>query len=217
MKITVVLADDHAIMLDGLRMILGQMSDLEVVGMAGNGREAVEMARKLCPDIVIMDIGMSDLNGMDATRQIRAADPKVKVIGLSAYADKRYVLGMLDAGASGYVHKSAAGTELLDAIRALCKGRQYLSSEIAGVVMDQCMANQTPSGNVASVALAPKEREVLQLVAEGKSSTEIGHRLKISARTVETHRRNLMAKLKLHSTAELTKYAIREGLSSLGD
>ena len=214
MKVRVVLADDHPIMREGLRLLLQQIPELEVVAEADNGRQAVEQANRLCPDLVVMDINMVELNGMEATRQIKTANRSVKVIGLSSYADKRYVLGMLEAGASGYVHKSAASSELLEAVKAVLRGRTYLSPEIASIVVDKSLGKSEPADHSAFSVLASKERQVLQLVAEGKSSKEIAQCMDISVRTVDVHRRNIMAKLDLHNAAELTRYAIREGLTS---
>jgi two-component system, NarL family, response regulator NreC len=215
MTIRVVLADDHRMMRDGLRLILGQAPQIMVVGEAENGRQAVELAAAQRPHLVVMDIGMQDLNGIEATRQIRTSNPAIQVIGLSMYTDKRYVLGMLEAGAAGYVLKSAAGVELVRAIEAVYAGRHYLSPEIAGVVVGSYVGRQFPTDHSVFAKLGEREREVLQLLAEGFSSKEAAARLKISAATVETHRRNIMRKLDLHSVVELTKYAIREGLVDL--
>jgi DNA-binding NarL/FixJ family response regulator len=221
MKTRVILADDHAIMRQGLRLVLRQVPDLEVVGEACNGRDAVELVRGSPPDVVVIDVSMPDLNGIEATRQIKAIDAGIKVVGLSAHADERFVLGMLNAGASGYVNKAAAASELVSAIDAVRRGKRYLSSDVTTVVLESCLrepgsANQAGAiKNTAFAVLTPKEREVLQLLSEGKASKEIARRLEISTRTVEVHRRNLMKKLDLHSSAELTKYAVREGLTDL--
>lgn len=213
MSIRILLADDHKIMMDGLRLILRQATDMEVVGEASNGRAAVDLAGRLAPDVVVMDIGMPDLNGVEATRQIKAGRESVKVIALSAFADQRYVLGMLEAGASGYVVKITASDELVRAIRAVCNGERYLSPKIAGTVIDQCLG-QLPQPD-GEAMLSAREREVLQLVAEGKSSKQIAAVLHVSTKTVETHRRNIMDRLGLHSVAELTRYAITAGISPL--
>ncbi len=200
---------------DGLRAVLALEDDVEVVGEANDGHSAVEMAGRLAPDVVLMDIGMSGLNGVDATRRIKAEHPNVNVIALSTYSDKRYVLSMLEVGASGYVLKAAAVDEMCRAVRAVAEGKRYLSPEVAGVVVDaRFQAPAEPDAPLPST-LGPREREVLQLLAEGHSSPEIARRLHIAASTVETHRRNIMRKLNVHSVAELTKYAIREGLTSL--
>jgi DNA-binding NarL/FixJ family response regulator len=216
MSIRVVLADDHQMMREGLRLILGHEPAVEVVGEAENGREALEMATALAPDVIVMDIGMQDLNGIEATRQIKARHSEIKVIGLSMYTDKRYVLGMLEAGASGYLLKSGAGAELVRALEEVQRGQTYLSADIQKVMSD------TPAGGGEGLTDRPaygrlgmREREVLQLLSEGLSSKEVAVRLKISPSTAETHRRNIMRKLNLHSVAELTKYAIRHGLTDV--
>lgn len=214
MSIRVILADDHQIVREGLRLILGQIPEVEVVSEADTGRTAVELAKQLSPDVVVMDIGMPDLNGMEATRQILAHNPKVKVIGLSTYSDKRYVRGMLEAGAYAYVVKVAAGEELIRAIRAANRNKKYLSPDIIDTVVDGYLSKMSQSYESAGPILGAREREVLQLVAEGKSSGEIAAHLHISTRTVEAHRQNIMKKLGLHSVAELTKYAVHEGLTS---
>lgn len=217
MSIRVILADDHQIVREGLRLILKRHEDIDVVAEANNGREAIDLARKLHPEIVVMDIAMPDLNGIDATRQVLRDDSHVRVIALSAYADRRYVLGMLDAGASGYVLKANAGKELIGAIRSAMQGGRYLTPEVAEMVVDghTVSAGQAPPAKPPESLLSPREREVLQLLAEGKSSKEIAASLYIATRTAETHRRNIVKKLGLHSIAELTKYAIREGLTPL--
>jgi DNA-binding NarL/FixJ family response regulator len=201
-------------MRDGLSALLSTDPSIEIVGQAADGRTAINLARTLSPDIVIMDIGMRELNGVDATRQIRTECDRVRVISLSTHADKRYVHNMLDAGASAYVLKSAAHDELLRAVRAVSSGKTYLSPEIAGLVVER---STHPHGDEVSVysTLGPREREVLQLVAEGKTSAEAAKKMHISIKTVETHRRNIVQKLGLRGTAELTKYAIREGLTSV--
>jgi two-component system NarL family response regulator len=215
MSIRILLADDHQIMRDGLRAILSSEESFEIVGEAENGREAAALARSLEPDVVIMDIGMPDLNGVEATRQVKADDPRVKVIALSMYADKGYVLGILEAGASGYVLKTGAYDELHRAVRAVAQGKTYLSPDIAQMVVDAQLHPLSEQSSSAQTELGPREREIVQLLAEGHTSPEIARRMHISTRTVETHRRNIMRKLDLHSVAELTKYAIREGLTTL--
>jgi DNA-binding NarL/FixJ family response regulator len=214
MGTTILLADDHRIMREGLRAIIELQPQFQVVGEAANGRQAVSMAAQLCPDVVVMDIGMPDLNGVEATRRIRSADAKVKVLALSTYTDKQYVLAMLDAGACGYVLKAAASEELLRALRAVSANQKYLSSEVAGLVVDSYTNRTYADERSARSLLTDREREVLQLVSEGKTSREIGTDLEISEYTADVHRRNIMHKLDLHTIAELTKYAIREGLTS---
>lgn len=208
MSIRVILADDHEIMREGLRLILSRVPDVQVVGEASDGRDVLEMARRLNPQIVIMDVGMPQLNGIDATRQLLADIPDVKVIALSALADRRYVLGMLEAGACGYVVKAAAGDELVKALQAASQGKKFISPEVAGSLVDAYTHREFSGGG----SLSQREREILQQLAEGKTSKEIGLALTISTRTVETHRRNIMQKLNVHNLADLTRYAIREGL-----
>ena len=213
MSIRILLADDHAMLREGLRSILSKERDVEVVGEAADGRSAVELARKLAPDVVVMDVGMEGLNGIEATRQIRALGPKTRVIALSTHSDRRYVIGMLEAGAAGYLVKVSAYDELRQAVRAVASGRTYLSPQIAEHVVGDRVAG-SPAG-ASKALLGAREREVLQLIAEGHRSPEIARRLHISEYTVETHRRNIMQKLDLHSVAELTRYAIREGITHL--
>jgi two-component system NarL family response regulator len=200
---------------DGLRAVLALEEDIEIVGEAEDGLAAVEMARRLVPDAVLMDIGMRGLNGVEATRRITAENPEVRVIALSTYSDKRYVLSMLEAGASGYVLKAAAVDEMCRAVRAVAEGKRYLSPDIAGVVVDAHIRAPVQSAAASSSILGSREREILQLLAEGHTSPEIALRLHISTSTVDTHRRNIMRKLDVHSIAELTKYAVREGLTPL--
>jgi DNA-binding NarL/FixJ family response regulator len=214
MSIRIFLAEDHHIVRDGLRSILAGEPDLEVVGEAANGRSAVEETDRLLPEVVVMDVAMPELNGFEATRMIAARHPNIKVIALSAYADKQYVLGMLKAGAVGYVCKDSAGDELVNAIRAAYSGRNYLSPQVAGIIVDSCVQGGFDDPLVRS-PLGARERQVVQLLAEGHSSKEIASHMHIAMRTVESHRRNIMRKLMLHSVAELTKYALREGLTSL--
>jgi two-component system, NarL family, response regulator NreC len=215
MQIRAMLVDDHQMFREGLRAILERDGKVTIAGEASNGREAVKMAVELVPDLVIMDIGMSELNGVDAARQIVAGNPGIRVIALSAHSDSRFVSAMLDAGASGYVLKEAAGAEILRAVHAVHKGSKFLSPEIAESVIEGFVSGRPVTGASEPLPqLAAREREVVQLLAEGKTSKDIARLLHISVQTVETHRRNIMSKLKLHSLASLTKYAIREGLTS---
>jgi DNA-binding NarL/FixJ family response regulator len=202
-------------MREGLRAILESDQACEIVGEAQNGREVVAMVRSLRPDVIIMDVGMPELNGVEATRQVRASNPETKVIALSMYSDRRYVLGMLEAGASGYVLKSAAYDELRRAVRAVSQGKDFLSPEITQVVVDAHVRAPSQTDDTFKTDLAPREREIVKLLAEGYTSAAIARRLHISPSTVDSHRRNIWRKLGVHSVAEVTKYAIREGLTSL--
>lgn len=217
MSIRVLIADDHKIMLAGLRSLLEKQTDIEVVGEADNGRKAVQMAQEQNPDVVVMDVSMPDLNGIEATTQIIESLPETRVIALSMHSDKRFVMGMLRAGASGYLLKDCASQELANAIVQVAGGKKYLSPEITGVVIDDFLLGRGSSEEVATAAsqLSPREREVLQLIAEGWSTKQIASHLYVSIKTIETHRRQIMKKLDLHSIADLTKYAIREGLTSI--
>lgn len=215
MTYRILLVDDHELMREGLRSILEKENDIEVVGEAADGRSAVMLARKLEPDIVLMDVVMKDLNGIESTRQILAESPRVKVIALSSHADERYVQAILEAGASGYVLKANAYDNLRSAIDAVGRGKSYLSPEVTEAVIQASRGGTELRADPLRAGLSPREKEVLQLLAEGLSSPEIGHRLFVATNTVETHRRNIMRKLDLHSVADLTKYAVREGLTSL--
>lgn len=211
----ILLADNHRLFCDGLRMLLAQEPGIEVVGEADNGRVAVQLTRELSPDIVIMDIGMPELNGMEATRQIVTEMPNTKVVAVSMYANRQYVAGMLSAGASGYVVKDSAFTELMQAIHVIGNGGRYLSADIVGVIVDDYVQRVASSQDSALERLSEREREVLQLMAEGHTTADIAGRLHVSRKTVETHRKHIMLKLEVRSVAELTKFAIREGITSL--
>ena len=216
MSIRVLIADDHKIMLAGLRSLLEKQTDLQVIAEAENGRKAVQLAQETKPDIVVMDVSMPDLNGIEATTQIIESVPDTRVIALSMHSDKRFVLGMLRAGAVGYLLKDCASQELANAIHQVAGGKKYLSPEITGVVIDDFLLGASP-GEALTVSsqLSAREREVLQLIAEGWSTKQIAAHLYVSVKTIETHRRQIMKKLDLHTIADLTKYAIREGLTSI--
>jgi len=216
MNIRVLLVDDHKIMRAGLRSLLAQHQELEVVGEAENGRRAVQLVAEIQPQVVVMDVSMPDLNGIEATRQMVAALPAVKVLGLSMHSDKRFVIGMLQAGAAGYLLKDCATEELASAIRAVAAGQSYLSPAVTGLIIEDCLGRTpSPAAAISPAILSSREREVLQLIAEGSSTRDIASRLFVSVKTVETHRRQIMKKLDLYTVADLTKYAVREGLTSL--
>ena len=183
--------------------------------MAENGRQALLLARRLKPDVVIMDIAMPELNGIDATRQIVAEVPGVKVIALSMHSEKQFVEGMLRAGVVGYLLKESAFEELIKAIRIVCAGKKYLSPDVTGIVLQDYLSPSDGKDSEKASDLTLREREVLQLLAEGRVTKEIAGRLNISIKTVESHRKNIMTKLNLHTVAELTKYAVRHGLTSI--
>ena len=217
MKTAVLLADDHQVIREGLRNLIEDQSDMEVVGEASNGREAISMCEDMRPQVVVMDVAMPDLNGIEATRHIVHECPETRVLALSMHADRHYAAGMLGAGAAGYVLKDCAFDELADAIRTVADGGRYLSREIEGVVLRDYVERLSGEVGDASVfsVLTDREREVLQLVAEGCTTREIAADLHVSVKTIESHRQNIMDKLEIRSIAELTKYAIREGLTSL--
>ena len=217
MSIRILLADDHKIVRDGLRTLIGKETGMEVVGEAENGRKALKMAEKIRPNVVIMDVTMPDMNGIEATRKMLTEVPGVKVIALSMHSDRRFVLGMLEAGASGYLMKDCAFDELAKAVRSVATGQTYLSPSIADVLVKGYLDKVNEKISAARSPLTEREREILQLLAEGRSSKEIAAHLGVSVKTVETHRRNMMQKLNMRSVAELTKYAIREGLISVED
>jgi DNA-binding NarL/FixJ family response regulator len=215
MSIRIILADDHKIVRDGLRSLLENQQDIEVVAEAEDGRTTVKQAQKFSPDVIIMDISMHDLNGIEATRQIIARSPGVKVLALSMHSDKRFVTGMLRAGASGYLLKESAFRELVNAIRVVASNQTYLSPRIAGMVTEDYVHHLSATDSSVRSTLTAREREVLQLLAEGKSTKQMAAHLHVSVKTIETHRQKIMDKLDIYSVAELTKYAIREGLTSL--
>jgi len=212
MSVRLMLVDDHKMLREALRAILEKTGDFEVVAEADDGPAAIELARELSPDVVLMDIGLVGMSGIEATRRILAQTPTVKVLALSTFADRRIMLQMLQAGASGYVVKSAGSEELLLGIRAVARGETYLYADATAALVDS-LRKHSPQG-VSSETLGRREREVLQLLARGKTSAQIAEILNIATGTVEVHRRNIMRKLDLHNVAELTRYAIREGLTS---
>jgi DNA-binding NarL/FixJ family response regulator len=213
--VRILLADDHKMMRDGLRAVLEREPDMEVVGEASDGHGAIEQAVLLSPDVVVMDISMPGLNGVEATRRITEAQPGTKVVGLSINTDRRYVKAMFEAGAVGYLLKNAASDELIRALRVVVAHQHYVSPAIAGAVVEGFLRPDAAAQPASPAELSSREREVLQLLAEGKSSKEVAQRLGVAVSTVETYRRQITLKLGIHSVAELTKYAIRHGLTSV--
>jgi DNA-binding NarL/FixJ family response regulator len=212
-KITVLLADDHTVVRQGLRALLVAEGDIEIVGEADNGRQAVQLAKKLLPDVIVMDIAMPVLNGLEATRQITRTIPQAKVLVLSSYSDDEYVQQLTEAGAAGYLVKQTAANELLKAIREAYKGNAYFSPAIAKRLRDQC--RQAFTGQTVRKRtdyLTTREAEVLQLIAEGRANKQIAAELCISIKTVEKHRQQVMNKLGIHDVAGLTRHAIAKGI-----
>lgn len=216
MKIRLLLVDDHAVVRSGLRMLLEGEEDVQIVGEAGTASEAVNLTPSLNPDVILMDIGLPDMSGIDATREIKKLWPNIAIVALTIHEDEEYFFKMLEAGASGYVPKRAAPEELLSAIRVAASGEVYLYPSLAKLlVKDYFTQGQFDDENNALDGLTGRQQEVLALLAEGATNTEIGERLHISPKTVASHRENIMQKLNLHSRTELVKYAIRKGLIQL--
>jgi two-component system response regulator NreC len=217
MAIRILLADDHGIVRNGLRSLIEKQanSEMKVIAEAENGRIAVQLASELRPDIIIMDVSMPDLNGMEASRQILDKHPGIKILGLSMHSNRRFVADMLSAGVCGYMLKESLFDELILAIRTIMTGDIYLSPRITGVVIEDYISRLAKDETSHSDVLTGREREVLQLLAEGKSTKQIAGQLHVSVKTIESNRRQIMNKLGIDSIAELTKYAIREGLTSL--
>jgi len=211
----IILADDHKILRSGLRELLEKQPQLEVVAEAENGREAVNLSRKLLPEVIIMDITMPDLNGIEATRKIVSESSRTKVIILSVHSEQRFVAEVIKAGASGYLLKDCGFEEVISAIHTVISGNIYLCSKIATVIRDDYLQRLIHSENADTSTLTPREREVLQLIAEGNSTKEIAFSFDLSVKTIEAHRQRIMEKLNIRTVAELTKYAIREGMTSL--
>jgi len=213
MSIRVVIADDHQILVAALQAMLACEPDIIVVGTAGDGAALLALVAEVKPDVVIMDIDMPGMTGIDATRRLVAEAPSTQVVVLSCYSDKRFVIEAINAGATGYVLKSATANELPRAIRSVAHGQTYLSPDVAGAVVETMRATDKSSVRAAAPRLGPRERMIVGLLAEGKSSAQIAAQLNIALSTVDTHRRNIMHKLDVHNLAELTRYAIREGLT----
>ena len=213
MMVRVCLADDHAVVRDGLRMLLDAQPDIEVVGEASNGRDAIRLAKKLRPDMVILDVAMPELNGIEAAEKIHTLDPTIRIIILSMYSTKEHIFRALKAGASGYLLKESAASELLTAIRTVSGGRRYLSRKVSDEVVQGFLYPEVREGIETPLErLSSREREILQLVAEGKSSAEIGQTLFLSPKTVDTYRSRLMQKLGINDIAGLVRFAIQHGI-----
>ena len=215
MAIRIILADDHKVVREGLCSILEREADMEVIAQAENGRRAVELARELSPNVIVMDVSMPDLNGLEATRQITNDESKIKILALSMHSDRGFVAEMLKAGACGYLLKDSPAKEVISAIRTVVKKGIYLPPSLANLVVEDFIRKPSKAKSGAFSVLTAREREVLQLLAEGKSIKQAAALLHVSMSTIDTHRRNIMEKLDVYSVAELTKYAIREGLTSL--
>jgi DNA-binding NarL/FixJ family response regulator len=207
-RIRILLADDHVMVRQGFRMILAAQPDMEIVGEAGNGREAVELAEQLHPDVAVMDVAMPDMNGIEATRRLAVSAPRTRVLALSMYKDSVYVREILRAGARGYLLKDAIDRDLLSAVRAVATGEGYLSPAVSDAVLTDYRRHVTDPLDL----LSAREREVLQMIAEGKTNKEIATALKLSVYTVDAHRGRIMEKLNLHSVGELVRFALRAGL-----
>ena len=216
MSIRILIVDDHGIVREGLRSLIGQQEGMQIIGEAVTGKEAVELADKLMPDIILMDVSMPVLNGVEAARQIIKGNSGAKVLALSAHSNKRFVTDMLKIGVSGYVLKDCMTEELVRAIGAVMAGERYLSTRVAGIVIDQYVHGKDAKGEgIFLDKLTSKEREILQLVVEGHATKEIARMLNLSIKTIDGRRREVMHKLNMSSVAELTKFAIREELTSL--
>jgi two-component system response regulator NreC len=215
-RIRVLLAEDHTIVRQGIAALLGTESDMEVVGEASNGLEAIALAKRLSPDVIIMDIGMRQLNGLEATREIKKLFPSMKILVLTMYDNEEWIFQILRAGASGYLIKDSAMTDLTSALRAVYQGDSYLSPSISKMVIEEYI-RKAESGEKKGVEnlLSGREREILQLIAEGNSIPQISNLLCISKKTVEAHKTHIMEKLNIHDKVGLIKYAIRSGLTKL--
>jgi DNA-binding NarL/FixJ family response regulator len=207
-KLRILLADDHAVVRQGFSRILASHSDMEVIGEAGNGREAIELAEELKPDVVVMDVSMPELNGIEATRRLMKASPRIRVLALSMHKDSVYVREILRAGAQGYLLKDASDDDLLTAVRAIGQGQGYISPGVSEAVLSDYRRHVSDPIDL----LTSREREVLQLIAEGKTNKEIAASLNLSIYTVDAHRGRIMEKLNLHSSGEIVRFAMRNGL-----
>lgn len=210
--IRIMLVDDHTMVREALRDVLQQDSNMEVVAAVGDGETALQLAEELSPGVVVMDVALPGLSGIETTRRLRLKHPEIKVLALSTYLDRRIIQQMLDVGAAGYIAKSAAGSELKQGIRNVVNGRSYLCSEVAALVADGLRDRGSGPDSPEASSLSRREIQVATLLAEGKTAPDIAAELHIAASTVDVHRRNLMRKLDLHNVVELTRYAIRNGL-----
>jgi len=215
MAIKIILADDHALIRDGLRMMIDRETDFEITGQASNGREIVDMIKKRAPDIVIMDISMPELNGIEATRQIKEINENIKIIALSVHSEVSFVRQMLKAGASGYLVKHSEFKELVQAIRTVADGQLYLSPRVSGQVIGDYLSSSSSNDSAIFTKLSDREREILQMLAEGDNKHEIAETLHLSVKTIESHRQNIMNKLNIDRFPDLIRYAIREGITEL--
>jgi two-component system response regulator NreC len=206
---TILLADDHTIVRQGLKLIFSSQSDLSVVGEASNGREVVDLAQKLKPDVVLLDVAMPELNGIEATKQMMRANPRLRILVLSMHKEAVYVREILKAGARGYLLKDVIDTELLNAVRSVARGDGYISPAVSGALLNDYRQNVTDPVDL----LTNREREVLRLIAEGKTNKEVANKLNLSVYTVDSHRGKIMEKLNLHSTGELVRFALKNGLA----
>ncbi len=206
--IKILLADDHTIVRQGLKLILSSQPDLQVIGEAANGRETVELAQRLKPDVVLLDVAMPELNGIDATRRMMETNPRLRILVLSMHKEAVYVREILKAGARGYLLKDVIDTELLNAVRSVARGDGYISPAVSGALLSDYRQNITDPADL----LTKREREVLQLIAAGKTNKEVAAQLNLSVYTVDSHRGKIMEKLNLHSTGELVRFAIKNGL-----
>lgn len=216
MHIRVLIVDDHRMFREGLRSLLVQVPDIEVVGEACSGSEAIQMVADFSPEVVLMDIAMPDMNGIEATRQLLGDNPALRILALSMESEHRFIVEVLGAGACGYVLKDTAFTELADAIRRVHSGDTYLGPRISELIIKDYLLHIRGGLATTHNLLTPREQEMLQMIADGKNSKELSAAFDISIKTVEVHRHRIMKKLNLYSIAELTKYAVREGLTSLG-
>lgn len=216
MSIKILIVDDHGILRSGVKLIIDQTDDMKIVGQACDGHEGIELARKLKPDVVLMDISMPGLNGIEATKEIVSENPDIKILALSAYCNRRFVKDMLKAGVSGYALKDTMADELIYAIKSVHAGRRYLSEKVTKLIVDDyAQGGSSDSAEELLDKLTTKERELLQLIAENKTTKEMAKLLHVSVKTIEARRLNIIKKLGVSGTAELTKIAIREGLTSI--